>query len=186
MHIHCNRSVNMLEKEIIARVKRRDTKAQRMLYDKFKAYWYRICLRYNSGQVDAQDVLQNSLVKIFSNIGQFDIRKGDFKSWSSKIVVNENLMYLRKNRKNWQTADVDEQMDLQSNEHSPVDILSAEALTEMIQNLPEGYRIVFNMYVVEGYSHKEIAQQLKISEGTSKSQLFKAKKLLKQKLEVLL
>ena len=137
----------MLEKDIIAKVKNKNIKAQRLLYDQYKAYWYRICLRYNSDVVNAQDVMQNALIKIFSNIGQFDSHKGDFKSWSSKIIVNENLMFFRKNKSNKLFVDVDECLNIESDAHTPIEELSTEAITELIQQLPDGYRIVFNMYV---------------------------------------
>jgi RNA polymerase sigma-70 factor (ECF subfamily) len=175
-----------LEK-IIRQAGKNNRKAQAQLYDKFGALWYSICLRYHANIDDAQDALQNALIRIYTKIRQFDPEKGQFKSWSSKIVVNENLMILRKNQKIKMDSPDDMSFDIRdSNHNTAIDILSAKELTKMIMNLPEGYRVVFNMFVIEGYSHEEIAEKLNISVGTSKSQLFKAKKFLRQKLEVLI
>ena len=143
-------------------------------------------MRYNKNRQDALDVLQNALIKVFTKIDQFDQNKGSFKSWSAQVVVNENLMYLRKLNINYKIDPIDAELQVADQQESALDILSAEELTKMIQKLPDGYRAVFNMYVIEGYQHKEIAELLQISVGTSKSQLFKAKRLLQEKLEVLL
>jgi len=152
-------------KDLISKAKKQDATAQMELYRHFKAYWYAICLRYNGNRFDADDCLQNSLINIFSKLGQFDVNKGDFKSWSAQVVVNDNLMF-----------------------HLAEDtsIISSENLTKLIQGLPNGYRAVFNLYVLEGYTHNEISSILDISVGTSKSQLSKARKLLQHQLEVVI
>lgn len=172
--------------KIIRNAGRNNRKAQNQLYDQFGSLWYSICLRYNQSEEDARDALQNALIRIYSNIKQFDTNKGSFKSWSSRIVVNENLMLLRKNKTKFTQAPEDLSYELTDTSVSATDILSARELTRLIQSLPEGYRMVFNLYVIEGYSHDEIAEKLGISTGTSKSQLYKAKQQLKQKLEVLI
>jgi RNA polymerase sigma-70 factor (ECF subfamily) len=176
----------MTENQIIQAASKNDKNAQTRLYHLHKTNWYMICLRYNSCEADAMDVLQNALIKIFTNLKQFESRKGKFKSWSGKIIVNENLMFLRKKIASFKVSFLEEHLHVEDTYESAIDILSAEELTKLIQKLPEGYRTVFNLYVLEGYSHKEISEILKISVGTSKSQLFKAKKLLQQKLEVLI
>jgi RNA polymerase sigma factor (sigma-70 family) len=176
----------MTLEKLLKGVAKKDRKAQAELYEQFGSLWYSISLRYNANVVDAQDTLQNALIKIFSNIKQFDPEKGSFKSWSSKIVVNENLMLLRKQKQKFTQAPDELSYELPDAELSAMDILSAKELTRMIQTLPDGYRTVFNLYVIEGYSHEEISEQLGISTGTSKSQLHKAKKHLRQKLEVLI
>ena len=156
-----------------------------MLYHRYKNLWFAICLRYNHNQFDAEDCLQNALVKIFSKLGQFDSRKGRFKDWANRIVVNENLLFLRqrtKDRKMTEGITPETVSQPESSENT----LSPERMTRLIQKLPEGYRNVFNLYVMEGYNHKEIGQILDISVGTSKSQLHKARKMLQQELEVLL
>jgi len=170
---------------IIKRLKQRDREAQTWLYNQYKTGWYMICLRYNKNRDDASDVLQNALIKIFGKIEQFDENKGHFKSWSSQIVVNENLMFLRKKVASFQVDELSDHFDISNQDETALDMLSAQELTKMIQTLPEGYRAVFNLYVIEGYTHKEIADLLNINLGTSKSQLFKARKMLQKKLEVL-
>lgn len=172
--------------KIIRRAGKNDRKAQSYLYDKFGALWYSICLRYAGNSDDAQDTLQNALVKIYTKIKTFDETRGSFKSWSSRIVVNENLMWIRKHKKSNTNAPEDLSYEIMDKNVSAMDILSAKELTRMIQTLPDGYRNVFNMFVIEGFSHEEIAEKLGISIGTSKSQLYKAKQYLRQKLEVLI
>jgi RNA polymerase sigma factor (sigma-70 family) len=143
-------------------------------------------LRYGGNSVNAQDILQNGLIRVFTALKQFDDKKGNFLVWSNKIMVNEALRFLQKQKRINFFEPVDEshlQIGVENNIHS---LLSAKELVQLIQQLPDGYRTVFNLYTIEGYSHKEISQKLNISEGTSKSQLSKAKKQLRQWIEVLL
>lgn len=170
---------------ILLGVKRGERSAQNKLYQMFKNYWFSICLRYNSRE-DASDALQNALIKIFKNINQFNSDKGSFKSWASKIVVNENLMIIRKKKQLSESDDVVEEMHLISNNHNAIDELNAEELVKLVQQLPAGYRTVFNLYVFEEKSHNEIAELLQIKTGTSKSQLSKARKYLQVELEKLM
>ena len=155
------------------------------LYEQQERSWFRLCLRYARNRSDAQDMMQEGLIQIFRSIDQFDPERGSFQNWSNRVLVNAALRFLKKYH--WQNSFDD--LELAAREpslnESAIDQLSAKELTHLIQQLPTGYRVVFNMYVLEGYSHKEIAEVLSISEGTSKSQLFKAKKLLKQKIESL-
>lgn len=176
----------MIESQIISKAKKRNREAQTHLYKTYQHTWYAICLRYNKNQADAMDVLQNAMINIFSKIDQFDEKRGNFKSWSNQIVVNDNLMYLRKRTAGFKINEIHEDYQIEDTSETPIDILSAEELNKMVQRLPDGYRVVFNLYVIEGYTHKEIAERLGISAGTSKSQLFKAKRMLQKKLEVLL
>lgn len=145
-----------------------------------------MCLRYGGNSTNAQDILQNGLIRVFTALKQFDDKKGNFLVWSNKIMVNEALRFLQKQKRINFFESVDEshlQIGAENNIHS---ILSAKELVQLIQQLPDGYRTVFNLYTIEGYNHKEISQKLNISEGTSKSQLSKAKKVLRQWIEVLL
>ena len=176
----------MDEKHLIKQAQKNKRTAQTQLYETYKTVWYRICLRYNRDQNDAADVLQNALVKIFTKMSQFDLAKGSFQSWSSKIVVNENLMFLRKNKVSFESDELNDNLHMIDDSETPMEALSRKELTKMISSLPEGYRMVFNLYVLDGFNHREIGEKLQISEGTSKSQLFKAKKMLQQKLEVLI
>ena len=175
-----------MESQLIKAAKRQKREAQNELYEKYKRYWYAICLRYQNNHQDAEDSLQNGLVKVFTKIGQFDQSKGDFKSWSAKIIVNENLMLIRAKKQTEALTDAFSEVEMVWPETETEGALSAERLTKLIQQLPEGYRSVFNLYVVEGFSHKEISEILNISIGASKSQLSKARRMLRLQIEVLL
>lgn len=138
-------------------------------------------MRYMKSQEDAEDVLLEGFYKVFKNLEKF-IYESEiaFFGWVKRIMINEALMKLRKNN-DIQLMAINEELD-QEVDISPIEDLKTASLLKLIQTIPVGYRTVFNLYEVEGYSHKEIAKKLEISEGTSKSQLFKAKKLLKEKL----
>jgi RNA polymerase sigma-70 factor (ECF subfamily) len=142
-------------------------------------------LRYGRNRAEAQDIFQEGLIHVFKDLVQFRVERGAFSSWSNRVMVNAALRYLKKNQ--WQHSF--EELDLVEREtdlsEGIVEKITAKELTQLIQELPPGYRIVFNMYAIEGYSHKEIAEMLNISPGTSKSQLFKAKKTLQEKIEIL-
>lgn len=157
--------------------------AQNTLYKQYRSKWYMLSLRYGRSKDEAQDIMQEGLVQIFKDLHQFDGRKSNFGTWSNRVLVHAALKYLKKT--SW--SNTFEEMNRGHENHVSVesvfDQLAAKELTKIISNLPLGYRLVFNMYAIEGYSHKEIAQQLGISEGTSKSQLFKARKMLKTILE---
>lgn len=175
----------MSEARLIKAAKKHNRDAQAALYTTYQKHWFMICLRYNNHRADAEDCLQNGLVKIFSNLNQFDPDKGKFKDWSSKIIVNENLAFLR-HRQKARSSEISDDYLLEDFQLPETNTLSQENLTRLIQRLPDGYRTVFNLYVLEGYDHNEIASILDISVGTSKSQLHKARKLLQKQLEVLL
>ena len=176
----------MTESELIKKVKKRNREAQQALYTIYKRIWFSICLRYHSNHSDAEDVLQNALIKIFTKVELFDAGKGSFKSWSAKIVVNENLMAIRKNINSFKVDPLNDDLHALDENETPLDSLSAQELTNLIAKLPEGYRTVFNLYVIDGYNHQEIGEMLNISVGTSKSQLFKARRMLQLKLEQLI
>lgn len=160
--------------------------AQLFLYNMYKTKWYMICLRFMATKPDANDALQNGLINIFSKISQYDKNYGTFSAWSSRIIVNDCVMLLRKNHRSLVTTELSAGTEIYDESETSIDMLSRKELTEIIRKLPEGYRIVFNMYVIEGYTHKEIADHLSISESTSKSQLFKAKKMLKRAIEIII
>ncbi len=171
------------EKELIDQCKLGVGAAQKELYLQYKHLWFTICLRYVHKREDALDVLQNALIKIFSKLNTFDSKLGNFKSWSTKVVVNESIMFQRKYWNTPEVGGVNFELINETVESDALANLSLEYMTKLIQELPHGYRIVFNLYEIDGYSHKEIAEKLGISVGTSKSQLFKAKSILKKKLE---
>ncbi len=144
-----------------------------------------ICLRYLRGESDAQDALQNALVKIYMKIDQFDLKLGSFYGWSSRIVVNECIMLIRSRKRVLEFESMEASIDFNL-EPSVIEDLSAQEILKLVQKLPTGYRLVFNLHAMEGYAHHEIAEMLQISTGTSKSQLFKARKMLQQQIKHIL
>lgn len=162
--------------EIVDRCKQNDPKAQEILFNSFSKSLYGICCRYLKNRDDAEDVLQDSFIKILLNINQYR-GEGNFEGWMKRITVNTALTYLKEKQKiKFETADklyiVDE-----PEEEIDQDI-KAEYILECLNELPMGYRTIFNLYLVEGFSHKEIADQLGIKEATSRSQYSKARQYL--------
>lgn len=168
---------------IIKRCIQGDVKAQRNLYNAYRTRWYMLSMRYGKTKVEAEDILQEGLIKIYRDLHQYNADRGAFSTWSSRVLVNAALRFLKKNQ--WQNtfSDISENPELVSHDEPVYAQIERKELTEMIRTLPLGYRVVFNMYCIEGYSHKEIAEQLEVSVGTSKSQLSKAKKTLRALLE---
>lgn len=160
-----------------------DAQAQRALYEEYRVYWYMLCMRYGKSKAQADDIFQEGLIKVYRDLYQYDNAKGGFKTWSSRVMVHSALRYLKKYTWVDTLSLQDEANEYEDNEETVYSRLAARELTQVIQHLPIGYRLVFNMYAIEGYSHKEIASRLEISVGTSKSQLSKARKYLRNKLE---
>ncbi|MBK9985298.1 MAG: sigma-70 family RNA polymerase sigma factor [Saprospiraceae bacterium] len=134
---------------------------------------YALCCRYVKNPMDAEDVLVTSFTNILNRIEQFR-SEGSLEGWIKRAVINECLSFLRKKKNMFMTADINE-ADMEMCTQNSNDPLVAKELFNMIEELPPGYRIVFNMYAIDGYAHKEIAEQLNISENTSKSQLSRAR-----------
>lgn len=155
--------------------------AQKHLYEMYNKKCFVLCLRYFTYREDAEDALQDGFVKIFRDLYQFDRNKGTFDSWIKIIIIRTCLEKLRK--KSFDHAELNDNLDLMETNMSPLENLNLQYLTQLIQQLPIGYRTVFNLYVIDGYTHKEIGELLNISENTSKTQLMKAKNMLKSKLE---
>jgi RNA polymerase sigma-70 factor (ECF subfamily) len=174
------------EKDAISGARKGNYVSQRFLYERYRSRWFMMCMRYLPNRADAEDALQNGLIHIFSKLDQFNPGLGEFGGWTSRIMANECLQIIRKNQKNSITQELSHELPVFYPEESALDKISREDIMKIIQKLPTGYRVIFNMYVFEGYSHKEIAEQLDISEGTSKSQLFKARKMLQEALEVII
>jgi RNA polymerase sigma factor (sigma-70 family) len=166
------------EAELIKGCLRRERGAQQQLYDLYSSKMYGICYRYVRHTMEAEDILVTAFTKVFERISQFK-GEGSFEGWIRRIMVNEALTYLRKSRAMYLETDL-EQADREPDYDKLSDHLEAEDLLKMIQELPAGYRLVFNMYAIDGYSHKEIADQLGISENTSKSQLSRARVYLQK------
>ncbi|UXP31382.1 sigma-70 family RNA polymerase sigma factor [Reichenbachiella agarivorans] len=164
----------MDEGELIKGCKAFDAAAQKILYEKYASKFYGICFRYLSDEAEAEDAVTEGFLKIFSKINTFEYRgKGSLEGWMKRIVVNESLMLLRKRKHHLvEINQSDEKMKYADSIDS--NLIETDIL-EQIKKLPKGYRTVFNMYAIEGYSHKEIGEKLGISENTSKSQLSKAR-----------
>ncbi len=151
------------------------------IYDLYVEKMFLLCYRYLNNILDAEEVLHNGFMKVFVNLGKYEEQhKNSFEFWIRKIMVNECLMFIRK-RTNFKLIPIEEISEIVFEEEFSNSIESEEYL-KLINNLPIGYRTVFNLYAIEGYKHTEIAKMLKISESTSRSQLSKARKLLKQKI----
>ena len=159
--------------QIIQACKRGDRKSQKQLYDHYAPLFMSICMRYLKQKADAEDVLVHSFYKILSNLHKYS-GKGSFEGWMKKLLVNECLMHLRKH--NNFNMSIENAHYVAANEITITDKLGYDDLIACLDQLPPGYRTVFNLYVVEGYKHKEIAKKLGISINTSKSQLILAKK----------
>lgn len=166
------------ENDLIQGCRRGDQHAQQRVYDLYSARMYGICMRYVRNTMQAEDVMVMAFTKVFERIHQF---KGDgsFEGWIRRITVNEALTSLRKSRLMMIETDL-EYADREPDYERLSDHLEAEDLLNMIGKLPPGYRVVFNLYAIDGYSHKEIADQLGISENTSKSQLSRARSFLQK------
>ena len=170
----------MSEKDLINACRQRDRRAQQALYDRFAPNMFGVCKRYVKTQEDAEDVLIEAFFKVLTNIEQYK-GEGSFEGWIRRIVVNESLMALRKRVNFSQVLELTE-VDIPVTTSALQDLVARDILN-LIDILPIGYRTVFNLYVLEGYKHREIAQIMGISINTSKSQLILAKKRLKNLLE---
>ena len=153
--------------------------AQRELYDIFKSKMFAICLRYTGNYEDAQDVLQEGFIKVFEKISQFGF-KGAFEGWIRKIMVNTALEKYRLHYHLVNSYDSIPETETSQSEDIATNI-EVNELIRIIQELTPKYRVVFNLYALEGYSHKEISEMLQISEGTSKSNLSRARTILQEK-----
>lgn len=157
--------------------------AEKSLYERHQQRWFRLCLRYGKNRMEAMDMLQEGLIEVFKDLNQFDSKRGTFVHWSNRVMVNAALRFLKKNQWQQNFTDLEEVENEAEVSEDALDKIAAKELIQLIHQLPLGYRIVFNMYVIEGFSHQEIANYLNITTGTSKSQLSKAKKALRKKLE---
>ena len=150
---------------------------QEAFYKKFASKMYNLCLAYSNSRDDAKDIMQDGFVKIFTSLKQYN-ENGSLDSWVRKIIVNTAIDFYRKSLKEKENISTENIHDLPS-EFSVFDDINAKQLMKLIHRLPEGAKLAFNLNVIEGYSHDEIAEKLNISVGTSKSQVWRAKSLLK-------
>jgi RNA polymerase sigma factor (sigma-70 family) len=173
------RHLNIEIDHIIEGCRKKDPRAQRMLYEQYSSRMYGVCLRYSNSTADAQDTLHEGFLKIFEKIGQFESR-GAFEGWIRRIMVNTALEKFRNKYKIIELQENITDFDSQD-EHDISGNLTVQEIMKMIDELSPQYKIVFNLYAIEGYSHKEISEKLNISEGTSKSNLSRARAILQEK-----
>ncbi|MBK9291166.1 MAG: RNA polymerase sigma factor [Bacteroidetes bacterium] len=171
----------MDEKQLIKDCLKGDAKAQKLFYDTFAPRMYGVCLRYANDADTAKDYLQEAFIRVFNHLGQYRF-EGSLEGWVRRIVVNTALEKLRKNDVLKNTAELEALRGMSSQQATPVDQYSERELLALIQTLPPGFRTVFNLFAIEGYSHQEIGDMLNISEGTSKSQYARARQWLMQRL----
>ena len=159
---------------------REDRKCQQEVFRRYASKMMGVCLRYARHQMEAEDLLQDAFIKVYNNISKFEY-KGSFEGWIRRIVVNTALKNYSKKSFTYEQIGVEEQ----SESSAPPEVyahLHEEELLKLVADLPDGYRVVFNLYAIEGYSHKEISEMLGCQESTSRSQLVKARKLLQSQI----
>ena len=167
---------------IIALCKKGDRSAQKVLFESLSPKMFAVCLRYMGDRDAAEDVLQEGFISLFSKLDSYS-GDGSFEGWARKVFVNTALMTLRKNDVLKQSAEIESAFGVSSGGSSAIQNISYQELLRIISELPVGYRTVFNMFVIEGYSHKEISEALGISEATSRSQLQRARVILQGKIK---
>ncbi|WP_394368097.1 RNA polymerase sigma factor [Mucilaginibacter rigui] len=154
-------------------------KAQELLYKQFASKMLGVCMRYATDKMEAEDMLQNGFIKVFQKIADYR-GDGSFEGWVRRIMVHSSIEYYRRHHKMMQVVDIDTAGHEPSVNAAAASSLEAKDLLVMIKALSPGYRMVFNLYAIDGYSHKEIAEIMGISEGASKSQLSRARAILKE------
>ncbi len=175
-----NISIFQTEEALVKACQKGDPKAQRRLYEKFSNKMLGVCFRYVHDDFEAEEIMIEGFVKVFEKIHTFKM-EGSFEGWIRRIMINEALMYLRSNKK----AQLETSYEQVLYEPEPQQFstsLETEDLLKLIEALPTGYRTVFNLYAIEGFSHAEIAETLGITESTSKSQLSRARVILQNAL----
>ena len=174
----------MDELQLIEGCRKGDRRAQKALYETYSRKMMSVCLRYVSDWETARDLLQDGFVKVFTHIDSYT-GNGSFEGWLRKIFVNSALEYLRHADVLRESTELDQTAELTQTDSSPLSDISAAELMQLIQSLPTGFRTIFNLFAIEGYSHKEISEQLNITESTSRSQYTRAKQLLQRKVNAL-
>ena len=161
-----------------------DPRAQRMLYQKYSQSMYKICLRFARNKMDADDILQEGFIKIFAKLKDFR-NEGAFEGWIRRIMINTSINFYKRKYPYFKDIDFETSRVSGLRYNNPIDEISQKEILQLIDDLPNGYRTVFNLNAIEGYSHNEIGKKLNISPNTSKSQLTRAKNSLQNKLSIL-
>lgn len=169
------------ESQLIAALKRGESRAHKVVYERFAGKMLAVCTRYCSNRDDAEEVMLDGFMRVFEKIEQFR-EDGSFEGWIRRVMVTESLMFLRKS-KQWRQETSIEDVTVEPDYEWADTALNESDLLRIVNQLPDGYRTIFNLYAIEGYSHAEIADMLGISEGTSKSQLSRARAILQMSLK---
>ncbi len=174
----------MNEQQLIEGCRKGNRKAQKELYEMYSRKMMGVCLRYVSDRETARDLLQDGFVKVFTSLTSYS-GTGSFEGWMRKIFVNNALEYLRKSDVLRDATDLSNTAELVQPDSSVISQMSAAELMQIVNELPIGFRTVFNLFAIEGYSHKEIGEMLRITESTSRSQYTRAKQLLQRRISQL-
>jgi len=169
------------ERELIDKCLKNDARSQERFYRRFASKMYGVCLRFAKNKMEAEDILQDGFIKVFLNLKNYR-HEGSLEGWIRRTMINTAINQYKKNIKAMRELDI-QTLEIRDGKIEDVlDQMSAQEILDYIQDLPPGYRIVFNLNVIEGYTHKKIGEMLNISENTSKSQLFRAKRALQKKI----
>ena len=172
---------SMQEREIIEGALRGEERASRLLFERYGPMLMAVCQRYCRTQAEAEDVLQDAFIRLFEKLPKYGFQ-GSFAGWARRLTVNVALKTYQRKRYQMEQSGIDNLPERGGSPTAYAD-LGEKELLELVQNLPDGYRIVFNLYAIEGYSHKEIGEMLGIQEASSRSQLLKARKTLQQQIQ---
>ncbi|GAB4040063.1 RNA polymerase sigma factor [Spirosoma jeollabukense] len=171
------------EAQLIAALKRGESRAHKIVYERFSGKMLAVCTRYCANRADAEEVMLDGFMRVFEKVAQFR-EDGSFEGWIRRVMVTESLMFLRKS-KQWRQEVSMEEVTVEPDYEWADTAVNENDLLRIVNQLPDGYRTVFNLYAIEGYAHAEIAEMLGISEGTSKSQLSRARTMLQANLKKL-
>ncbi len=174
-----NNLPNESPEELLQKSVRGDRKSQEKLYRQFYGFAMGVCVRYTQSRDEALEIVNDSFLKVFTKGDQYD-SKYPFKAWFRRIIVNTALDFYRSQQKHYFHENIEEAYEISSNDSSPLSQLNHEEILMLIQRLPSGYKTVFNLFVIDGFSHEEISNQLGISVGTSKSNLSRAREALRK------
>lgn len=174
-----NNLPNESPEELLQKSVRGDRKSQEKLYRQFYGFAMSVCVRYTQSRDEALEIVNDSFLKVFTKGDQYD-SKYPFKAWFRRIIVNTALDFYRSQQKHYFHENIEEAYEVSSNDSSPLSQLNHEEIIMLIQRLPSGYKMVFNLFVIDGFSHEEISKQLGISVGTSKSNLSRAREALRK------
>ena len=169
------------EKQLIDKCLLGDRNAQRTLYELYSNKMMGVCMRYCKDKEKAKDLLHDGFLKVYTHLDGFE-GKGSFEGWMRRIMVNTALEFLRKKNDEGYNLDIEEAFTLTSSDYGALEMMQADELLKVIQKLPDTYRTTFNLFVIEGYSHKEIADSMKITESSSRVYLTRAKQMIQQML----